>query len=377
MKRLLSTDQARRVLLRGAGLDPGAPDRPATVTALLERLGAFQLDPIDRIGTSQDLVVQARLGPTPRGAWARPQQEGAAFEHFAKERCQLPARLFPVWRDQIAASHRWWRTPERLQKLDPALIDDVLAEIAARGPIGAQELTPRGRVEPLDWNGWKGTASAASMAVEVLWTRCAVVTAGRGPRGQRRYDVPKRALPTVWDAPAPADLDRALLDHRVRCATLLPAQTGPWWGMLEDARRAGRPAELVAEGAWVAVGVEGSRRTWYTTPDALERADAPLDHDDLMRAIGPLDPLIWDRELVRLAFGFSYTWEVYKPAAAREYGYYVVPLLWRGRLVGRFEGKRDALGRVEVLGRWGDVPDAPFAALLDRLAGPVEPPPAR
>ena len=115
------------------------------------------------------------------------------------------------------------------------------------------------------------------------------------------------------------------------------------------------------------MGVEGSRRSWYTTPDLVARADEPLEHDGVMRAIAPLDPLIWDRELVRLAFGFTYTWEVYKPAAKRTYGYYVVPLLQNGQLVGRFEGKRTPAGDVEVLGRWGDVPDAPFDELIERL----------
>ena len=213
MSLVLTADQARRVLLRGAGLDPAAPDPPATIAGLLDRLGAFQLDPIDRIGTSQDLVVQARLSATQRGAWSSAQDEGAAFEHFAKERCQLPARLFPIWRERVAASHRWWRMPERLQKLDPAIIDDVYAELEERGPLTTPELTHRGRVEPLDWNGWNGTASAASMAAEVLWTRCAIVTRGRGPRGQRRYDVPRRALPSVFDAPAPPPTSTA------RCST--------------------------------------------------------------------------------------------------------------------------------------------------------------
>jgi uncharacterized protein YcaQ len=61
--------------------------------------------------------------------------------------------------------------------------------------------------------------------------------------------------------------------------------------------------------------------------------------DDRMRILGPLDPLLWDRELVEHAFGFEYVWEVYKPAPQRRWGWYVVPLLHRGELVGRLEGR--------------------------------------
>jgi CheY-like chemotaxis protein len=70
----------------------------------------------------------------------------------------------------------------------------VKKEIARRGPSTAGELTDHGKVAPLEWYGWKGTGRATSMALEVLWTRCELVVAGRGPGG-KRYDLPERALP--------------------------------------------------------------------------------------------------------------------------------------------------------------------------------------
>jgi len=90
--------------------------------------------------------------------------------------------------------------------------------------------------------------------------------------------------------------------------------------------------------------------------------------DEAMRVVGPLDALIWDRELVQQVFDFEYVWEIYKPESERRWGYYVVPLLHRGRLVGRFEGKRRVGGGIEVIGRWGDFEEGAFEAALGGLA---------
>jgi hypothetical protein len=70
-----------------------------------------------------------------------------------------------------------------------------------------------------------------------------------------------------------------------------------------------------------------------------------------MRILGPLDPLVWDRKLIQHIADFDYIWEVYKPASRRLWGYYVCPLLHRGRFVGRFEGRRREQG-IEVIGLW-------------------------
>jgi hypothetical protein len=200
------------------------------------------------------------------------------------------------------------------------------------------------------------------MALEVLWTRCEVVVCGREGRGYV-YDVPERALPAHWDRPIEQPFgERALLD-RVRAAGLLPRASGPQWSMLKEVRTAAWVDAWVAEGRLVEVGLPGSSRRWLCTPDFLVREDH--DDDGAMRILGPLDPLLWDRELVRLAFGFEYVWEVYKPAEQRRWGWYVVPLLHRGALVGRLEAHVD--GALVVDRVWRETPDFDDAALAAAL----------
>jgi len=203
----------------------------------------------------------------------------------------------------------------------------------------------------MDWSGWKGTGRAATLALEVLWTRCEVVVCGRRGR-EKLYDIPERALPKHATKDGPEDFARWALIERVEAAGLLATADGPWWSMLASARKSGLVDRLVEEGTLAAVVVEGSTRT-YLAPTGFRARRFPED-DDRMRVLGPLDPLLWDRKLVKQVFDFDYVWEVYKPADKRVWGYYVCPLLHRGELVGRIEGRRNAKGRVEVEQRWAE-----------------------
>jgi uncharacterized protein YcaQ len=346
----LSVERARAYMLGHHGL---RRDHPVTGVAGLDHLlrerRCIQLDPLDRIGTNADLVALARIAGIRRGD-VHQHLRGRAFEHFAKERCLLPAEAFPYYRHQ-AAETPWWRLSERESRLPGELIEAVCEEVAARGPVTADALTDRGRVEALDWSGWKGTSKAASMALEVLWTRCRVVVCGRSEKGARVYDVPERALPDHHERAPEESFARWALRERVEAAGLLPRPAGPWWSMLSAVRTGPMPDTLVAEGVLEEVEVEGAR-TRYLAPAGFAERTYP-DDDGRMRILGPLDPLLWYRPLVSLLFGFDYVWEVYKPAEKRDFGWYVCPILHEGALVGRFEAHFDAHEReIVVTGLW-------------------------
>jgi uncharacterized protein YcaQ len=329
--------------LRRVTLPPGARG----ARALLKQLRCIQLDPLDPMGTNADLVALARLDGVKRGDLYRFVYPGHAFEHFAKERCLLPPAAFPYYRD-FCAETRWWRHGERLERVPVEIVAAVLEELRERGPLSAAELADHGSVDPIDWHGWKSTAKAASMAVDVLWTRCQVVVCGRGPRG-RVYDVPERALPkyaTIKSSPNPATdgeakqlFARWALLERVEAAGLLARAGGASWSMLWEARTSGLVDELVAAGELEEVLLKGSTRR-YLAPKGFRDRRFP-ESDGRLRILGPLDPLVWDRDLVRHAFGFDYVWEVYKPAAQRRWGWYVCPLLHGDALVGRIDAAMD------------------------------------
>lgn len=424
----LSRAEARAYLLTQLALDRRAVGSGASVRGLLARLRCIQLDPLDPMGTNADLVAMARLSGLRRGeVYAHVYRDGGAFEHFAKERCLLPGAAFPWYRDRMVQTP-WWRLTERLKRLPDGLVREVEAEVRERGPVTAKALSDHGRVEALDWSGWKGTSKATSMALEVLWTQCRVVVCGRSER-EKLYDVPERALGVP--AADPDEVTRALraqrrkaaraealagaaradgaerpggaradalagtggaaragkaapprgaarvasrgsrsrtdgafarwaLVERAEAAGLLARTSGPTWSMLADARTGPLPDALVSEGALDAVRIEGSKRAFLAPAGARERV--VREPDDAMRILAPLDPLLWDRALVRELFGFEYVWEVYKPASERRFAWYVMPLLHRGALVGRLSGCVEGTTLV-VDGLWRE-----DAAPLDEVA---------
>ncbi|MCA9609407.1 MAG: AlkZ family DNA glycosylase, partial [Myxococcales bacterium] len=292
-------------------------------------------------------------------------------EHFAKERCLLPAEAYPQYRSR-AVETPWWRLTERSRRVPESVLDAVLAELSEIGPATSAALTDHGAVQALDWSGWKGTGRMTTMALEILWTRCEVVVAGRTPGGAKIYDLPARALPDHHDAPTALPFHEWALLERVDAAGLMTTATGPIWGMLREVRDT-LPRRLIEEGALVEVTVEGSRRTYLARP-TVTRASR-RSQDDRMRILGPLDPLLWDRKLVEQVFGFEYVWEVYKPAAERRWGWYVCPLLHRGRLVGRLEARVNG-DRLEAQRLWrqeGEAfDDEAFEAALARHASCLE-----
>lgn len=335
----------------------------AGVQSLLRALRCIQLDPLEPIASNADLVAHARVDGLKRGQVYDALLPGHAFEHFAKERCLIAGERFGSYRAQ-AERTPWWRTSTQHRQVTPALLDAVLAEVRERGPILSTELSDQGQVTPVDWSGWKSTSKAASMALAVLWRRCEVVVAGRTRAGK------------LWSVPTPAQRAQPAGDFyaegvldRLRAIGMLQRADGPQWSILSPARKLDVVPRLLGQGAAVEVKLPGSRKSWLAHPELLEMAEPELD--GRMRLLGPLDPMIWDRDLIRKVYGFEYLWEVYKPAEKRRWGWYVCPLVHRGRFVGRVQAKRSGQG-IEVQRLWKEGPgfdEGAWEACLGRLEG--------
>jgi len=382
MSSTLSRADARRLLVAHLGLARVLGRGARGIRTVLERLRCIQLDPLDAIGTNADLVVMARVDDVARGDVWSCLFPKYAFEHFAKERCILPARAFPYYREQgHGAQTHWWRHAEREERVPPKLVRAVLEEIRECGPVTARDLTDHGSVAPIDWSGWTGTAKTTSMAIEILWTQCEIVVAGRTESGAKVYDVPERALGVV-ESPSRLvvksssrrvvkgklddsttgrldDFPSWALRERVHAAGLLTRAGGSMWSMLSGVRTSGLVDEMVERGELIDVALEDSSRRYVAVPEFFR---AKAAYDDRVRILGPLDPLLWDRDLVRHVFGFDYVWEVYKPAPQRKWGWYVCPLLQRDQLIGRIDARIQ--GDVMVVRKlWLESPDADRAAI--------------
>jgi uncharacterized protein YcaQ len=354
MTTTLAALDVRRRLVAHLGLTRPVGRGAAGTRKVLDRLRCIQLDPLDVIGTNGDLVVMARVDGACRGDVWRHLFPRHAFEHFAKERCILPAEVFPHYRAQgHGAQTHWWRHAEREERVPASVVDAVLDEVRERGPMTARDLTDHGSVAPIDWSGWTGTAKTTSMALEILWTRCDVVVSGRTDSGAKIYDVPERALGAISRKKPNEPFGRWALLERVRAAGLLSRAGNASWSMLNTVRTSSLPDEMIESGNLIDVAIDGTSRRYLTTAEFL--AKRTVRYDDRVRILGPLDPLMWDRDLIRLAFDFEYVWEVYKPAHLRKWGWYVCPLLHRDRLIGRVDARIEK-GKLVVRKLWLDVP---------------------
>jgi hypothetical protein len=200
--------------------------------------------------------------------------------------------------------------------------------------------------------------------LEALWTSGQVVVAGR--QGfQRLYELAERVVAPehlVAEAPSESEYLRWCALRAVRARGALTEA-----GIVEHYRLAGgmkriRPhvEALVAEGALRYVGVEDGR------PPVVVAADAVIDGaPGAAVLLSPFDNLLWDRAFVERLFGFKHVIEVYKREHERVYGYYVLPFLWRDRLVGRADVKAERAEGVLRVKAFHVEPDVRRSAALD------------
>jgi uncharacterized protein YcaQ len=349
----LRADEARRLVLRAQGL-LGAPDRRAGVPGLLRRLGAVQLDTISVLARSHELVPYARLGPVGRAAvedayWGAPPR---AFEYWSHAACVLPLEAWP-W---FAFRRRWWRDRDD-ERATPAARRAVLDRLA-EGPVTATDLGGAKKGGP--WWDWSDVKRAA----ETLFREGTVVCVER--RGWRRvYDLAERAVPPDLLATEPDD-------HECQVALVRDAARHLAVGTREDLADFHRLKTTEVDAALpdaelVPVEVQGWPAPAWADPAALE-APAPRGRHRTT-LLSPFDSLVWDRARTARLFGFVHRLEAYVPAPKRVHGYFAMPLLAGGRLVGRVDPARR--GRTLVarqLSMAGPEAIEPMAEALDEAA---------
>ncbi|MFF3504817.1 winged helix-turn-helix domain-containing protein [Streptomyces sp. NPDC003247] len=336
----LSADEARRIALRAQGF-LGAPDRRAGVRGVLRHLGAVQLDTISVLARSHELVPYARLGavgrgtvedaywkPSPGTSAARPH----AFEYWSHAACILPIEEWP----HFAFRRRAYRNrPHWNHHLPEGTYDQVVKQLRTEGPLTATELGGAKRTS--EWWDWSGT----KVAVERALMYGEVVCVER--RGWKRvYDLAERAVP--------ADLLHDELDDRA-CLRRLVRLAGRSLGVGTRADiadyhrlRGDQVDAVIADSGLVPVTVEGWAKPAWADPEALRTPPRGRHRTTLL---SPFDSLVWERARTERLFGFTHRLEAYVPRQKRIHGYFAMPVLAGGRLVGRVDPARE--GRTLVV----------------------------
>ncbi|MFL6113618.1 MAG: winged helix-turn-helix domain-containing protein [Catenulispora sp.] len=341
----LSAAEARRLALHAQGLI-GAPDRRSGVKGVLRDLGAVQLDTISVLARSHELVPYARLGPVGREAvekayWTHEAHGASTFEYWAHAACILPVQEWPTFayrrtHYRVKANGGWGMATTREAE---AL---VLGKLRDEGPCttadfgGGQAPARAAEKHSTEWWDWSET----KVAVEKLLATGDVVCVER--RGWRRvYDLPERALPKpVLDTP-----ELTAEEAHVRLLTLAGRRLGVGTtGDLADYYRLKIPdaKPLMDRTGLVPVTVAGWGQPAWADPAALEllAAGGPRGRHRTT-LLSPFDSLIWERDRMERIFGMVHRIEAYTPAAKRVHGYFAMPLLAGGKLLGRVDPKRE------------------------------------
>ena len=358
----ISADHARRFLIRRHLLDPPRtlPAKPASVLRVIDRLGSLQFDPLEVPGTrNHDLVLHNRIAGYQR-EWCERWLYGRdrrLIELYNKSLNILPTDELPFYRlawSRSASSYGEFLEQHR------ELADRIRDHIRVNGPVSTASF--RDVKDRIQW-WWDNDASTSTTAARAVMEALFVVGElgiSRREGSRRFYDLIELLVPArLLDTHAPEEEQRRhrlLSRHRgvglmaVGGASELVAATG------SAADRARTTAALVEDGTLVPVAVEGFREVRHVLADELpilKKTARGGAGARFVSFLAPLDPLMWDRRLVKGLFGFDYIWEVYVPAPKRRHGYYVLPLLFGDRLVGRIEPRYERASRtLRIAGIW-------------------------
>ena len=334
--RRVPVEAARRIALGAQGFNAQRPKGKVDVRhfrRVMNTIGLVQLDSVNVCIRTHYMPFYARLGTYDRAAldsWLN--TSGENFEYWAHEAAVLPVDRHPLWRWKMDTM-KPWRRAQALLEAHPELLDDVLSQVAERGPLTVGELdAPAARTEA--WWGY----GPGKVALEVLFAN-GHITALRTGNFSRLYDIPERVIP-------PEVLSADTPDHDDAYRELIVAATRHHGiGSLHDIADyfrlnipTARPffAELADAGAIVEVEVPGWKGPVYMDPDAVRpRAITGTT------LLSPFDPMVWYRERALRLFDFHYRIEIYVPEPKRVYGYYVLPLMVDGDLVARVDLKAD------------------------------------
>ncbi|GLQ51059.1 hypothetical protein GCM10010872_25080 [Dyella flava] len=314
--------------------------------ATIQRMRLLQIDSIHVVARSPYLVLHARLGEYPQIWLEEALEAGRIAECWAHEACFVTASdisLHRAWRAQYESNHWADRHAARARDANLKEMHALLERVRASGPVRASdfERTDRGVSGWWEWKPEKRWLEAWFASGELMVTR--------RERFQRVYDLAERVLAKL-DPPfdeavmawPQADLRKRFILDSVRALGITQARWIADYFRLKPSVDERELAPLLADGDLLRVQVVGWDQPAYVHRDHQALIDKA--REGRLRAtrttlLSPFDPLVWDRARLREMFGFDYSIECYVPAAKRKFGYYVLPILHRGRLIGRLDAK--------------------------------------
>ena len=336
----LTIVEARSLALAAQGFDkPRSKSKSSTADAVevIKKLGVIQIDSVNVLVRSQELPLFARLGDHDRNAINKATAQSKIFEYWGHEAAILPVEIQPLFRWKMNAARtgkikHWGLTSFYAD--NKAFVKRILKHVEANGPVTARELSTR-TTKKSSWWDW----DEAKTALEYLFLTGQLMSCGRGSDFARIYDITERVLPAkIVNTPTPTE-NEARKQLLVRAAK---AQGVATLTDLADYYRQKTAVikplvnELVEQGDLREVTVD----TWVEKA-FVHRSAKPPKKLYATALLSPFDSLVWCRPRNERLFDFHYRIEIYTPKEKRKFGYYVLPFMMNGELVGRVDLKAD------------------------------------
>jgi uncharacterized protein YcaQ len=314
----------------------------ADVLDTIRNMGVLQIDTIHVVARSPYLVLWSRLGDYPQPWLEEHLAEGALFEYWAHEACFVPIEDYRLLRHRMVdpASMGWKYSADWMRERR-ADVDRVLEHIRSNGPARSADFE-RTDGKGGGWWEWK----PEKRSLEVLFTAGELMIARR-QNFQRVYDLAERVLPG-WDDSQMPEMDETRRALALKTVRALGLARSAWVADYYRTKPPRPDLEVLAdEGLLLRARVDGWKDTVYVHHELSDLAQAAASGSlspTLTTILSPFDPVVWDRRRALDLFGFDYRLECYTPAEKRRYGYFTLPILRRGALVGRIDAKAHRRG---------------------------------
>ena len=342
----ISKETARQFLVSRQGF--GQNEGKDGTLAAIKKLECVQIDPVRVIHRNQHLVLHNRVSDyKPSYLEILLYKDRTVFEYWCNEKSIIPIEEFRYFRYRMQNcmdfhSPFYERLKAHRKKLKNA-VHHVLSRINAEGPLCAEAFKKDRQVD----------SKIAQRVLNLLWD-CGEVMVHHVEKDRRFYDLTERILPRGFDVETPIrdEYERFMIEKYMKAYGLVDVRDwGFAWLSLKSAQRKTIVKQMEKNGKICPVKVEGIKNVYYTLEtylNALEASNEPLN-EEKVRFIAPLDNIIWNRRMISEIFDFDYAWEIYKIPEKRQYGYYVLPILYGTRFVGRLDPKLDRINQTMII----------------------------
>jgi hypothetical protein len=350
---ILSKSELKRILIVGSNLHYWQGKGDEGIRKIIREHGFIQLDPLNPAGRYHDIFFSARIPDYKQGQFEKfAYTKKLVFETHFHNLNAISMEHFPFFNSYTGKEHlgRYYsRLLKNMTDLgDSAILDDVLSHVEAQGLTKSSDLASLGKADP-KYASWKSSRKSGT-ALELLWVMGKLCVVERDKNFRKVYDLTTRYITkNLLKKNDYSEEERQIYRLKLKLQAFPVIPVGKISETKEGKIKTSKKIDIPIENLLIneeindrnipcLVKVKDDKG--YIVPSSWkELLHVPID--DEMRGIGPLDPIIWDRDLLKYLFGFDYVWEVYKKPKDRIWGYYAYPILYKGEFIGRIEAKLD------------------------------------